>query len=438
MTVEIGWPYWSAAAHVEAGRTEDARVLDLGAWKQFADALGQLPSLLPPEVVNLGPVDQAELIRNVLQMFHFGLERTMGSNDPYRPVFSRPWAAHLFDWGGANPDSVYRTITLRDDLNYRIHGRFGNAPFIGFDFTKPGGAGGNLLAADFHPGNDGRFEIFLGKARQSGTWYEMVPGTNGILVREFFDDWDAARTSQLEIECLDAPPGPWPIVNADRVERQLTALSQWLAASVRFWAMMHMENQKHRNGFKPAPTRPESPLPYVYNGGWDLGADECLVMEMSLPPAPRYWGLQTISALYASQDYAHRQVSLTRAQSVPDADGRVRIVLAHRDPGVANWLDTSGMRQGGMLFRIGQPAEPAISTHRLADTAQDWFAAVGKEGQAGAPKPRSELIPAPRCSVVPLAQLDRVLPAGTRRVSAQQRAAALAQRAAQVNRLIRS
>ena len=37
------------------------------------------------------------------------------------------------------------------------------------------------------------------------------------------------------------------------------------------------------------------------------------------------------------------------AQKKPD--GSVTIVLAHRDPGVANWLDTAGHRLGTLCFR---------------------------------------------------------------------------------------
>ncbi len=60
-------------------------------------------------------------------------------------------------------------------------------------------------------------------------------------------------------------------------------------------------------------------------------------------------------------DYAHRQVSLNRAQTKVDADGSFRIVIAHRDPGVPNWLDTEGLPFGMVFWRYFLP-ESEIDT----------------------------------------------------------------------------
>jgi hypothetical protein len=48
-------------------------------------------------------------------------------------------------------------------------------------------------------------------------------------------------------------------------------------------------------------------------------------------------------------DYAHRRVSLNRAQTTVDDDGSFTMVIAHEDPGLPNWLDTEG-RPFGMVF----------------------------------------------------------------------------------------
>jgi hypothetical protein len=48
-----------------------------------------------------------------------------------------------------------------------------------------------------------------------------------------------------------------------------------------------------------------------------------------------------------------------------EPDGRVRIAVAHRDPGPRwpNWLDTCGHRQGSMLLRyVGAKETPPIDT----------------------------------------------------------------------------
>jgi hypothetical protein len=53
---------------------------------------------------------------------------------------------------------------------------------------------------------------------------------------------------------------------------------------------------------------------------------------------------------------------------VVEPDGRVRIAIAHRDPGARwpNWLDTCGHRQGSMLLRyVGAEDSPPIDTKRV-------------------------------------------------------------------------
>jgi hypothetical protein len=46
-----------------------------------------------------------------------------------------------------------------------------------------------------------------------------------------------------------------------------------------------------------------------------------------------------------------RTSSLNHAQVTPDADGAVTFVLSPADPGLANWVDTGGLRQGLIYIR---------------------------------------------------------------------------------------
>jgi hypothetical protein len=60
------------------------------------------------------------------------------------------------------------------------------------------------------------------------------------------------------------------------------------------------------------------------------------------------------------------------AQVVMDSDGACRVVVAHRDPGIANWLDTTGHVQGTVVFRnyraTGQPVPKTVKV-KLADVS---------------------------------------------------------------------
>jgi hypothetical protein len=64
-----------------------------------------------------------------------------------------------------------------------------------------------------------------------------------------------------------------------------------------------------------------------------------------------YQGAQVGSDWYASTDYETHQTSLTKAQAVTDPDGRMRFVVSHQDPGIANWLETTGHRTGALMLR---------------------------------------------------------------------------------------
>ncbi len=57
-------------------------------------------------------------------------------------------------------------------------------------------------------------------------------------------------------------------------------------------------------------------------------------------------------------DYLRNPVSLNRAQALADADGTVTMVLAHRDPGVPNWLATEGRPFGLVFWRFMLPDGP--------------------------------------------------------------------------------
>jgi len=90
----------------------------------------------------------------------------------------------------------------------------------------------------------------------------------------------------------------------------------------------------------------------VYSGGvFDLGPDEALLIENAVPVVPQYSGFHLSNLWGESLDFANHQSSLNIFQAEADADGVRRYVIAHRDPGVPNWVDTTGLPQGFLTFR---------------------------------------------------------------------------------------
>ena len=51
-------------------------------------------------------------------------------------------------------------------------------------------------------------------------------------------------------------------------------------------------------------------------------------------------------------DYKHHQISLNRVQTELEPDGSFRMVIAHKDPGVKNWISTQGQPFGLCFWRF--------------------------------------------------------------------------------------
>jgi hypothetical protein len=128
-------------------------------------------------------------------------------------------------------------------------------------------------------------------------------------------------------------------------------------------------------------------------GRWELGPDEALVLEVE-PPEGVYWSYSLGNPWWETIHYGRHQSSLNGHQAVVDRDGLVRVVLCGRDPGVSNWLDTAGYSNGAMILRCV----------------------------------RTTTAPTPSVRMVPFDDIASALPAGTKMVTAQERASGLERR----------
>ena len=191
-------------------------------------------------------------------------------------------------------------------------------------------------------------------------------------------------------------------VAPDRAVRRLDAAGHWVETTIRFWNGWVADM---RRAHKPGELQPAIHM----KGGADdirygndlyrVAPGEALVLETE-PPRARYWSFQLCSLWFETLDYTNRQTSLNGEQIRVDSDGRVRVVIAHTDPGVANWLDAAGHPEGMIQYR--------------------WI--------------WSETSPHPTLRTVPLSELDAALPADTPRVTPEARRRAVAARQEHVAR----
>ena len=84
---------------------------------------------------------------------------------------------------------------------------------------------------------------------------------------------------------------------------------------------------------------------------WVLGPTQALVIRGRFPKC-RFSNLVLFNRFLQTLNYEERTISLNRAQTVQDEDGNFEMILAHRDPGKPNWLDTEGRVYGIMFWRF--------------------------------------------------------------------------------------
>lgn len=369
MDPSLQWMF-SSMERVVAAAGNGGDPADVGlAFDRFLGQLRSTASLIDRDGMPTGPVDRADGYRNVLMTLHFAMDRLFGEADPQAPAFGQPWPTHLFDWGGAAPDSIYRSAKVAGGVTYRIHGNLGNSPSMSLQFFDGGDICLTLGREQLRPDAAGEIDLLVGGEARAGLWFGLPPGVTALLLRQFFADWNAARPARLRIEAVDATPGDWPRMSPDRMARELDALGDWVRLTSQFWADRLVEGfRTHPNRFTDFVARGD--VPALSWGYFQVPPGQAWIVEMPVPESP-YWSIQPGTIWFRTLDFANRHSSLNSAQATIDGDGIFRTVFSHEDPGVANWIDLQGIRNGAALVRVASPsstlATPAARIIPLAE-----------------------------------------------------------------------
>lgn len=319
-----------------------------------------------------------------------------------------PRFARSSDWysksGLDNPDTHYLASLLDDHGSYLVRGSRGSSRNLVFQMLlgQPGvkGAGSStpisvLYASDMQFDEQGEFELIVSRTDPGPdvNWLQLDDGAETLLVRYTHSDWSLERAGDLSIERLDgggvsAPPLT-PTTMAHNLQYAASSLYDRSATWLRFAQLAW--NTMPRNGIAAArPSRGGLVGQYSAFGSWSLGNDEALILSTT-PSSATYQGISLGSLWFVSLDYWTRTSSFTLDQLQCSDDGRCYTVISHRDPGIANWLDTGGHRRGLIMMRWqGLPAP-------LAERQQ------------------------PQAQLVPLADLRKHLPADVQLMNAEQR-----------------
>jgi hypothetical protein len=292
---------------------------------------------------------------------------------------------------------------------------------------------GNLDSGTIEMEPDGHFEILLAPERPAGhtgnfiSTYRLtnVPNPDDpeapldryasyVSGRQLFYDWARevpVTLSMVQLGAEGTHPAPYSPAAAAAELRRCGAL---VRGQMQFWNQFYtilLETYGKRKGglgpdgerFMPrnsfnAPNAASGATgggqsSNIYAGGvFELGPDEALLIENSIPLEPQYIGFHLSNLWGESLDFANHQSSLNGQQVERDADGVIRYVVAHRDPGVPNWLDTTGHAEGYLTPRWTYSETPPES---------QWPSISAKK--------------------IPFDEVREHLPADTRTVSAEER-----------------
>jgi hypothetical protein len=394
-------PAWAPGSVGAAGRRPTSgpdELLSGRALGRLLESVARTGTLLGSDRVPTEETDRAAGYHHLLVLLALGIDEALRPSDPYRPFFAPANVDNVLKWGMDCPDAAYTGSSVRGDATYLVRGRRNSVRYLGFQVMGGMASSSNLVADDLETDRDGAFELVLSATERPGNWMQLDESSSSLVVRQFFYDWSNEVAADLSIECVEAPPSDAsvtpPHLDAARVGAEIEALGAFVEASYAFW--LDVEEGGRAQGVncfrEPAAlTQMGAAAENVSTwGSWSLTDDQALIIEVA-PPEALYWSVSLGNFWWETIDYANRQSSLNGHQAVLDPDGVFRAVVAHRDPGVANWLDTAGNHHGAMIFR--------------------WL--------------RAAAAPVPEVKVVEFGELDRHLPATTARVDAAQRRSVL-------------
>jgi hypothetical protein len=354
----------------EQSMSHDAeRSLVSGAtWREFCEQLARAGEIILAPDAPSTKLDRAEGFRYLTRLLRLGLEKNLEGGNPSWPYFYQ-LSHETAKIGADNPDNVYWNATISGEYDYRITGVRGTMAYFSmisnyFRYELDGScvSTGSLLDQDIQWDAKGEADIIASATPKPGNWLPLTRDSNFIIIRQSYLDRTREVPGTFRIERIGGPLRPEPL-SPEFVHRALletAAFVRGIAATFADWSRLFRQHPNQILHIDQAMFQKGGGSPDIYyaHGYFQIAADEAWVIRVR-PPACRYWNFQVDNWWMESLDYRHLRVAVNKHEARLDPDGQLTLVVAERDVGAGNWLDTAGHGAGTVLLRwVGASEHP--------------------------------------------------------------------------------
>lgn len=307
-----------------------------------------------------------------------------GDANTLRPVFVRMDSAAR-KIGGDNPDGEYHLASIDGRYDYRITGNRGSVRYFSLNVNAGRGMNKRRMVAFLNDqtiefDEQGNFNLVLSQQRPQaiGQWVEIPEDASNIMLRQYLADRGREELVSIAIAPLGEPP-PLPDTRDTDIAEALTAMNYAFVFLATLHKIVLPQAWERPNEFFSTDADAlggtiATPDNLYMIGSFEVARDQALIIEVQ-PPQTRYWNIALETHWHESVEYLHRPTSRTLENVTTSADGKVRFVIAQRDPGVPNWLDPMGNERGFMTLRwldargaaVPPPVVTRVKLTELAD-----------------------------------------------------------------------
>ena len=359
------------------------------AWAQLGASLAEAGEYVRSHPYYSDPQHRASAFAMVTAVVVKALEMQV-IHDPDFPIF------HVHDarllCGADNPDQRYLSCRIRGGETYRLWGRIHGERRLDIQIyagpptpSAPGRSAAFLGFESLQLEADGSFDITLSPVRTGPNWVENPSDGTQVLVRQVYSDWADEAPGEVHIDRVGFEGALRPALTDAVIAERLRAAGGQLLQEVEAWATLHQMMIGQPDAETPVNRIPPLVDTFAQGGAkgrymtftiFDLEPDEALVLR-TWPTGATYQAVHLRDMWNSSLEYSNRQTSLTTDQAWLHPDGSYWMVVGGRDPGVRNWLDTTGLTRGRLACRydgIGDRPFDAAKTPTVVKVRYDELA----------------------------------------------------------------